>query len=480
MLNFEKFQEHAKRILSIPSHAESGNEEVARYFQTLMHDYGFKTQLQQVNHSSEGLSKRQTNLIGYTHDNLVDRSSRRGVLFVNPLDVTTGSLPQLWTATQGNPHAPVVTDQGIIGAGAVQGKLDFLCRVFAAFDLIDKRHKNPVYLIGTCASHQGMMGSRFLIESLVVNPKEVFTFCPTDLRPSVQSPGQISFTIDLESSNKDKDSRGYNRVVDIAAFGLSIDFATPDKAINSFDLLMDLILEAAEQNFDFQWSALETKGASGTNPDYSLAQIYLTAFQFEDFKQFLKGKISGDDSHRFFRVEYGGISDGGTSFIPPDLIEVVLELDHEWKNFIKFLNLKTNTHFDHAGAVGALTKVQAKTIRKLSVTFELRYLPHYPVSEIESLWRARVKKITEKHLKFHLSVLKNYLIPGIFLNQNNSAKNSTYLSDAGLFHKAGFPVTILGVGSSEDYPKGPNEAVRWSELERAIEVYRELMASISQ
>jgi len=479
MLNFDKFKEHAVRILSIPSHAESGNEELARYLQSLMHDYGFKTQIQQVNHSSERLSRRQCNLIGFTGDNLVDRSSRRGVLFINPLDVTTGSLPQLWTATQGNPYAPVATDQGIVGAGAVQGKLDFLCRVYAAFDLLDKRHKTPIYLIGSCASHMGMTGSRFLIESLAVNPKEIYAYAPTSLKRCLQAPGQISFTIDLESSNKDRDSRGYNRMVNIMAYGLSVDFATPSNAINSFDLLMDLILEAAEQGFDFQWSLLETKGASGTNPDYSVAQIYLTAFQFEDFKQFLRGKIGGDDQHRFFRVDYGGVFDTGTSFIPADLIEVILELDFEWKKFVKGLNVKPNDHFEFSGSVGALTRIYAKSNRKLSVTFELRFLPNHPAEEIESVWRETVKRVSEKHSKFHFSVVRDYWVPGVLVEHGGGSKNTNYLSDAGLFHRAKFPVTIMGAGSTTDLPKGPNEAILWAELDRAIKLYRELMISIS-
>ncbi|MBC7397201.1 MAG: M20/M25/M40 family metallo-hydrolase [Bdellovibrionales bacterium] len=480
MLIFDKFKEHAKRILSIPSHAESGNEELARYLQSLMHDYGFKTQLQQVNHSVDRLSKRQANLIGFSSDNLVDRSSRRGVLFINPLDVTTGNLPQLWTATQGNPHAPVVTDQGIVGAGAVQGKLDFLCRIFAAIDLLDKRHKSPIYLVGTCASQFGMMGSRFLIESLSVNPKEVFSFAPTNFNQCKQSPGQVSFTIDLESSNKERDSRGYNRVVDITAYGLSVDFATPNNAINSFDLLTDLVLEAAEQGFDFQWSALETKSASGTNPDFSRAQIFLTAFQFEDFKQFVRNRVGAEDQQRFFRVDYGGISEGGTSFIPGDLIEVVLELDYEWKAFIVQLNSRANENFDFKGSVGALTRIEAKTTGKLAVTFELRFLPNHSAIEVEEKWKAIVRRISEKHAQFHFNVLRDYIVQGVMSDQALTSKNTNYLSDAGWFHKGKFPVTIIGAGSTSDLPKGPNEAILWSELEKGIQVYRDLMSVVSQ
>lgn len=480
MLNFDKFKEHANRILSIQSNAESGNEELARYLQSVMHDYGFKTQVQYVNHSVDGLSKRQCNLIGFTADNLVDRTSRRGILFINPLDVTTGNLPQLWTLTQGNPSAPVFTDTGVVGAGAVQGKLDFLCRIFAAVDLLDKRHKQPIYLVGACASHFGMMGSKFLIESLAVNPNEVYSFAPTNLAQCQQAPGQIAFTIDLESANRDRDSRGYNRSVEITAFGLNVDFSTPKSGINAFDLLMDIVLEAAEKGFDFQWSAIETRSAAGTNPDLARAQIFLTAFQFEDFKQFLRNKIGNGDRQQHFRVDFGGISEGGTNFIPSDLIEVILELDHEWKKYITALNKEKCTDFQNNESVGALTHISTKSVGKIAIHFELRFLPNHSPASIEAAWETIIKRVSEKHSRFHFSVLKNYVVPGIYSENKQSLKSGNYLSDAGLFHKHKFPVSIIGAGSTKSLPKGPNEAIEWAELEKAIDIYRSMMITLAK
>jgi acetylornithine deacetylase/succinyl-diaminopimelate desuccinylase-like protein len=479
MFSFDKFKEHAKRVLSIPSHSESGNEELVRYLQSIMHDFGFKPQLQQVNHSLDRLSKRQYNLVGYSSDALVDRTTRRGVLFVNPLDVTTGNLPHLWTATQGNPHAPVANEKGIVGAGAVQGKLDFLCRIYGALDLLDRRHKNPIYLVGACASHYGMMGSRFLIESLSVNPKEVFTFAPTELIQCKQAPGQVSYTVDVDSSSRDRDSRGYNRCVELTAYGISVDFSTPENSINAFDLLMDLLLDAASNGFDFQWSSLETKGAEGSNPDLAKAQIYLTAFQFEDFKQFIRGKLDSEEKQRFFRIEYTGVSESGTSFIPNSLVEVILELEFEWKRFIQDLNQKANPSFNYGYNVGALTRVSARGAGKLAVTFELRYLPNHSHTEVDERWKTIVRNVSEKHKNFHFNLLRDYLVQGVRADQAQTSKNSNYLSDAGWFDKAKFPVTVIGAGSVAELPKGPNEAILWSELEKAIATYRELMLTVS-
>jgi acetylornithine deacetylase/succinyl-diaminopimelate desuccinylase-like protein len=479
MVTFEKFKEQAQRVLSIPSHWESGNEELVRYLQSIMHDFGYKTVMQPVNHSSDRISKRQFNLIGYTADTLVDRTTRRGVLFINPLDVTTGNLPQLWTATQGNPNGVVATELGIVGLGAVQGKLDYLCRVHAGLALLDKRHKNPIYLVGAATSHFGMAGSRFLAESLAVNPKSVYSFAPTEMHQCKQGAGHVSYTIDVETLAKDRDARGYNRSVEITAFGLSADLSSPHNAINAFELMMDLLLDATANGFDFQWSNIEVKGAEGATPDLANAKIYLTAFQFEDFRQFIKNKLDHEEKQRFFSVEYTGVNEVGSKFIPNALVELILELDFEWKNFIKRLNQKPNQNFIQPVSIGALTRIQGKNNGKIGITFELRYLPNHAFAEVDQLWREKLKEISEKYKSFHFHALRDYMVPGLLFEESSQSKNTNYLSDAGIFNKLKFPVNVLGAGSLENMPKAPNEAIRWDELEKAISIYQDLMITVS-
>jgi acetylornithine deacetylase/succinyl-diaminopimelate desuccinylase-like protein len=480
MLGFDKFKEHAKRILSIPSHAESGNEELVRYLQATMHDYGLKTAFQPVSHSSESISKRQANLIGFVSDSLVDRSTRRGHLFVNPLDVSTGNLPHLWTATQGNPQAPIVNEHGIVGAGAVQGKLDFLCRLFGAIDLLDKRVRSPIYLVGTCASHSGMAGSRFLIESLAVNPKTVHTFAPTGMRIQTGATGQVSYLVDLDSSIRERDSRGYNRSLTLTAYGLGADFSTPKNAINAFELLLDLLLQATENGFDFQWSFVEVKNASGTIPDIASAKIALTSFQFEDFKQFLRSRIGDEDQARFYRVDFEGITEVATRFIPSELVEVILELDHEWKGLLESLNRNEDQDFEWPSNAGALVRVQSSPNGKMRIAFELRMLPDVDPASMDGVWRETVKRVSGKYPNFHFTIHREYLVPGVKSDPGSDGRNTNYLSDAGLFRRAGFPVSITGCGSVENLPKGPNEAIRWSDLEGSIAIYRDLMIRLSQ
>ena len=479
MSHFSYFKECAKKVLSIPSHDESGNDELVLYLKALMTEFGFKTQIQPVGHSIDRLSKRQSNLIGFSSDTLVDRSTRRGVLFINPLDVTCGSVASQWTLTQGNPYASVVDENRIVGAGAIQGKLDFLCRVFGAADLSKRSHKTPVYLVGTCGSQFGMLGSKYLIESLSVNPKSVYTFAPTELLQTNQSPGQLVFQIEIDAAGKDRDSKGYNRCVEIVTTGLSLDLAQKTHASNSFDLLMNLLLDATDIGFDFQWGSLSVKGAEGAIPDLAKVKIYLTTFQFEDFKQFIKGHLNQTHLERAFRVEYTNASDAGASFIPQQLVEVILRLDYEWKQFIEKLNQQPNLNFDQPLSQGSITRVQMKGSGKISLSFELRIMPNHSLVTVEKEWKEIVAKAASEYSQLHFQLLKNYAVPGAVSEFVLSSKNINYLNDAGLFSKVKFPTSIVGLGSMNAHPKGPNEQVSWNELQKAISFYQDLIFAMS-
>lgn len=479
MPSFTYFKECAKKVLSIPSHEESGNDELVLYLRALLTEFGFKTQIQPVGHSVDRLSKRQSNLIAFSSDTLVDRSTRNGVLFINPLDVTIGSVPSQWTLTHGNPHTSVSDEKIIVGAGTVQGKLDFLCRIFGASQLPKKSHKTPVYLVGACASQFGMLGSKYVVESLCVNPKSVYTYAPTGLLQTNQSPGQVSFQIEIDAAGKEKDSKGYNRCVEITTTGLSLDLSQKKEAINSFDLLMNLLLDATDAGFDFQWGSLQVNGAEAAIPDLSKVRIYLTTFQFEDFKQFIKSSLGNSPMEKNFRVEYSNASDAGASFIPQQLLEVLLRLDYEWKKFIEKLNQSPNQTFDQPFSQGAITRIQMKNSGKISMTFDLRAMPNLPLPGIEKEWKELVSRASSDYPKMHFHVTRNYAIPGALSEFVISSKNINYMSDAGLFTKAKFQTSIVGLGSMNGHPKGPNEQVSWNDLEKAIAYYQDLITAMS-
>ena len=112
--------EEAKRMIRINSETSRGNEEIANYVQSLLHDRGLKTQLQQVTHSLEGVSKRQFNVIGILGDPLVDRKIRKGLLLNTHLDTVSPGRAENWTATSGDPYSAVISENRIYGLGSAE------------------------------------------------------------------------------------------------------------------------------------------------------------------------------------------------------------------------------------------------------------------------------------------------------------------------------------------------------------------------
>ena len=166
----KRFLEEARKMIRMNSVTSNGNEELANYVGLLMQDKGLKVQMQHVTHSNEDLSKRQFNVIGILGDPLVDRKIKKGLLLSSHLDTVSPGLLEHWTETGGDPFSASVKDGKIFGLGAADVKLDFLCKLHAVEKFREKKLKNPIYLAGTCSEERGMLGAKYLIKSLSLNP----------------------------------------------------------------------------------------------------------------------------------------------------------------------------------------------------------------------------------------------------------------------------------------------------------------------
>lgn len=464
MFDQEKLIESARRVLSIPSDEESGNEELALYFHDLMKDLGFKTMLKTVQHSQSTLSKRQVNVIGFSSDTLIDRSTKKGLALINPIDVTLGHLPHLWSETQGSPYTPTIKDRKIFGIGANQGKVDFLCRIFAGSELLEQRHKIPLYLVGVSAFHSGLLGSKYTLESLMVNPKQVVSYAPTDLKWAKSTSGQVSYEIELETPSYEKDSRGYNRKIFLRVYGQSADLPDESKAINSFDLIFDLLMDAAANGYDFQWSNLEVLSPEGSIPDLAQVQLYLSAFQFEDFKQFIRNKIESVKGSRFFRVEYQGVVEHSVGFLPVSTIEIIIELSFKLKEI-------TNHLKDQSRVYCGFTKIQQMSVGRTKLRMDIRYSSDFDIQKFEITWKKSAQDIFDKFNRSNFNLTKIRNIPCFF--DSEGQQELDYVSDAGLYTKLKTPTKVIGLGSVDQAMKAPNEFVYISQLDEAVRFYKE-------
>src|SRR3954467_3387073 len=126
-----RFVEEATRLIRINSVSARGDEELANYVPSLLQDRGLKTQLQQVTHSIEGVSKHQFNVIGILGDPLVDRKTRKGLMLNTHIDTVGPGIKSYWTETGNDPFKATIRDGKIFGLGTADVKLDFLCKLKA-------------------------------------------------------------------------------------------------------------------------------------------------------------------------------------------------------------------------------------------------------------------------------------------------------------------------------------------------------------
>src|SRR3990172_11741352 len=98
--------EQARRMIRLNSESPQGTEALVNFLVPQLQDAGLMTQVQQVFHSQEGVSKRQYNVIGILGDPLVERKIRRGLLLLTHLDTARPGLSRRWTATGGDPALP--------------------------------------------------------------------------------------------------------------------------------------------------------------------------------------------------------------------------------------------------------------------------------------------------------------------------------------------------------------------------------------
>ncbi len=432
-----------------------GTEESARALLKIFQELGFKSQLQTVHHSIDGVSKRQANVIGYSSDMLVDRTTRRGVLMINPIDVTQ-------PPRAGLDFAVTATDQFLLGPGVLQGKADFICRIFAARELLERRHKNPLYLVGACGSHLGMIGAKFLIESRTVNPLSVLGYAPTGLALRQHGFGHFSLRVDMDCSAKDRDSRGYSRYVGVRVKSPSTDLSILDSQETAFTHAIRFLLSSAEAGFDFQWSTLKVGGAEGARPSLSDLVIFVPPFQFEDFKRFIRERFSQGEGVEF-EFDFKGALDSGVGFFSPEIAEFIVRLERCWAEFSQKIPFSR-----------AVVGRADPALNRLSLRLDLRYPPSVNPKSVESDWKAVFADLLRDYPKVFVKTVKERIVPAF--GQDDEASVAV-ITDGGVFEKEKFPYQVMGVGYDHDGLKTDQEKIRWDDIDQAIRVYKDWIES---
>ncbi|MBN20474.1 MAG: hypothetical protein CL678_04225 [Bdellovibrionaceae bacterium] len=488
-----RFLRDAIELLRIRSYPEYGNEEVVSFFEKLFQERGIFFETQKVFHSEENISKRQFNLKGCIGDSLVDRSTRKGLLFLSHLDTYEPVLPKQWTEIEA-PLKGEIKNNHLVGLGASSGKLDFLCKLYAAQKFREQKLKIPLYLVGVCGRELRDLGAQYLVESLAVNPQWVVVGAPTQLELVHRQKSMIRFEMKVDFHSVVKDSRGYNRQVRVTSFGKSGAHSFSNQGENAIEQLFSFLEKAENSGFEFQLKEMKTPYYDRQIPDRADAELYLTSHQFEDFKRFFREFDSLPEMKGKFELEFGGLGDLGIQFIPEQVKEFTFEFRKYLSNLQKQLEREKISGFDPDFSTLSFQSADTDAYQ-VKFGFHLHSFskdgPQVDKKKVIDFFES----LKKSHPNLNIQINVPSISPQIDENPEDdlyqiasesleaiglvpTVSSLSYTTEAGFFAEKGFSTLVFGPGEAKGNLYAPDEKVTLHELQKAVHFYQELIEGI--
>ena len=490
----KRLLEEARKSIRINSVSARGNEELANFLGGLVQDQGLKTQLQQVTHSLEDVSKRQFNVIGVLGDPLVDKKIRKGLLLTSHVDTVGPGLVEHWTDTGGDPFAATIKEGRLHGLGSADAKLDFLCKLHAVSRFRERKLKMPIYLVASCGEELGMFGAKYLIKSLALNPKFVAVGGPTALKIVYSHKSLNIFRVSVGYQQIERDARGFNRRIDLHSFGRGAHAAYPHLGANAISLAFDFLKRAIDSGFDIRFTKLNGGDTVNSVPDHGMVQFYLTSHQLEDFKRFFRETVRQEGSERAFRVELGGVGDMGVRFLPDSLFPCLLEVVGLFKGLATEFQAQRNVSFDPAWSTVNFGLLR-QPLGGVELAFDLRLLPDLKPEELEGRLQQKIQAIATRFPSLNLAITRTRMNPALAMTPGHElakiAREAAEVADippefaclststeAAQYFQAGYESIVFGAGPCLGNSHSPNEHNVLAELEKATVFYEKLIEKI--
>lgn len=492
----KRLREEAKNMIQINSVTSHGNEDLVHYVSGLMKVMGLKVQQQLIMHSLDEISKRQFNVIGTLGDPLVDRKTRKGLLLSSHLDTVPAGMNQNWTETEGDPYRSLIKEGKLYGLGSVDAKVDFLCKLHALEKFREKKLKMPVYLVGTAGNELGVFGSKYLIKSLLLNPKYVFVGAPTELKLVHAHKCLVNYKVSIDYQLMDRDARGFNRKVCLFSQGKSAHSVYPDLGTHAIKQLLDFISLAEQNGFELRFSNIQGGESIHKIPDKAQAEFYLSAHQFEDFKRFYRESNILNKKGNAFRIELWGSGEMGVRFLPEKIFHCILELINSVEKLAD--ELKKKRESDYSPPYSSVSLVYLKQRQGgIDLGFDFSLLPEKDfkglVDGVEMILKLKMKAVASQYVNFNFSLSKENVNPSLLVSpesewvqisleclggQAESLQKMSFPTEAALYEQSGYNALVYGPGTSYDNSHSPNESCSLEQAEKAIYFYEKVIEKV--
>lgn len=477
------FIEQAEKLININSVSQEGDEEVALYLQTLMNKMGLKTSLQEVTHSLEGVSKRQFNVLGILGDPLVDSKTRKGLLLNTHIDTASPGIRTHWTESGGDPFRAEIKNNKIFGLGSADVKLDFLCKLKALERYKERKLKMPIYLAGTAGEEIGMIGAKFLIKSLAVNPRYVLVGEPTELSVVHSHKAHLVYQISIGYTQLERDAKGFNTRIELHCLGRSAHGSYPHLGDNAIQRILSVVRIIKEANFQIKLTKITGGDSVNKVPDTASVEFYIASSSFEDFKKFYREQLNQKE----INVEFGGLGESGMKFMPDNILDAVEQVQACFGRMEGDLLSGSDESFNPSKSTINFGRIN-KRLGGIEMQFDIRLLPDVSAEAFDQQFKALVHETNSRFSNIILKVTKLRFTPPLKMDPNNElvrAANDAQRAagieqklgkmatstEAAQFFAAGFDTIVFGPGQSQGNSHSPNEHNLVDHLDKAVHFY---------
>lgn len=441
-----EFLERCRRFIGVESTPTTGNVEVAQLAAQWCRDIGLHVSLQ------EGVISgvAQANLIARPIESRPDKE----LLFQTHLDTTSPGTYSLWTETDRNPFNATIHGDKIYGLGAVNSKLDFLCKLEAIRLVGEKKWKLPYVLVGTYGQEVGMFGAKKIIQEDMVSASHALIGEPTDLLPVISCNGSVVAEFFIPFSEEEKNYRIEHEQAESTATqsrifrGKAAHSSTPHLGENAIMKLVRYLGELPET-----MSVLTIDGGTFHNivPDQAFIEV--------DMSRTFKNNIG----QRFIRL--------------------IREMENLSTTFFNFQDTQVNPPLPTFN-VGVVRTYEDG----IQVMVNLRLTPAVSETTLQE-WRTRIRGFCQTaEIRFRTREYKppvktdsnGVLVQNAIstlremgLNAVPTTKATT--NESSIYSGSGIQSLVIGPGSSTGNSHGPNEHNSIKQLESAIGFYRKMI-----
>jgi acetylornithine deacetylase/succinyl-diaminopimelate desuccinylase-like protein len=458
------FVEACRAIIGIDSSPSAGCCAVAEFAAELAGRLGLDAEIQRE--SLNGID--QANVIIRMESSKTEQSSAEppgDFLLETHLDTPDPGAYALWAKTDFNPFGASIypTENGdvLFGLGSADVKLDFLCKLYALAEAAKcaRPWRLLPVLVGTYGEELGMAGAIKLIRKKKVRPVAILVGEPTEMRPVIAGKGFASVEIEIPFSEEEKKFREKHLLSESALTqsrlfsGKSAHSSAPQHGESAIEKMLDAL-----ERLPAGIALIEIEGGVNFNTVPSQAVLEIdsaSGISGEHLKQLMAMKI--------VRIRAAIRSVQNRFRLFPDAEFVPQE---------PTLNVGIIRTFNDSVKLSGCVRLPP-TVSQDEYESWMRILRDACHTE------GAVFRIGDYKAPFRLGKESTLLqiAEGVLDELGINAPRSTQAvaNEANVFAKFGIETLVWGPGQGVGNSHTPNECVRLSELNLAIDFYRRVI-----